>query len=144
MNIQCRLSCNDFALAITLNVIFLFTIKRKKFFDFFMSYSPSFINIFVKQVSHAFLNLFHQMKFIVDSVNTFFAAPVHFADLQVSLVSFPANIISDFLLNTDSHIKPSHQLSLADIGYVIQILVFDLVSPHCLREQSKSDPLAQV
>ena len=48
MNIQCRLSCNDFALAIALNVIFLFTIKRKKFFDFFMSYSPSFINIFVK------------------------------------------------------------------------------------------------
>jgi hypothetical protein len=59
-------------------------------------------------------------------------------------VSFPANIISDFLLNTDSHIKPSHQLGLADIGYVIQILVFDLVCPHRLREQSKTDPLAYV
>ena len=142
MNIQCRLSFNDFALTITLNVIFLFTIKRKYVFNFFMSYSCSFIYIFLKQVSHGFLNLFHQMKFIVNTVNAFFAAPVHFGDLQVSLVSFPANIISDFLLNTDSHIKPSHQLGLADIGYVIQILVFDLVCPHRLREQSKTDPLA--
>ena len=70
------------------------------------------------------------MKFIVDSINTLFAPPIHLTYFKVRLMSQPADIVSDLFLNPYPHVHPIHEFSFADVIDVLQVLVFNLIDPH--------------
>ena len=120
-------------LAINL-VVLLLSIKTKHLFYFFIGYSSTFCDVFIEEIAHASLNLFHQMKFIVDAINTLFASPIHLADFEVSLMSQPAHIVSNLLLHPYPHVHPIHQFCLADVANVFQVLVFNFINSHRFRQ----------
>jgi hypothetical protein len=99
-----------------------------------VGYSRTFFDVLIKEIAHAPLYLFHQMKFIVDPVNALFASPIHLTNFKVSLMSQSTNIVSDLFLDPYSHVHPVHQFSLADVVNVLQILALNFINPHRLRQ----------
>ena len=76
MDIQNRPSFDNVALAVEL-IIFNFSIKREHLLYLLVGYPGTLFDILVEEIAHASLYLFHQMKFIVDAINTLFAPPIH-------------------------------------------------------------------
>ena len=93
-----------------------------------MSYSMIICSLL--EDPHTFLNLFYQMKFIVDSVYLFLALPIHFRNLSIRLGINFTNFARNFRLNLQSVLYIFQLLSIFEAVQVSLKLSFYRLDTH--------------